>query len=112
MYETAITAAGILGVSMILSVLVYVNGRLRIEQQRTLQKILERGGNAEQLAGMVGFARRADRDRRRGIILVAIGVLWSLVTFFIGGSAWILGIVPVALGLLYLLFWKLDATVH
>lgn len=108
MYEAIITAAGILGVSMILSVLVYVNGRLRIEQQRTLQKMLDRGDKVERLARMDGVGPRADRDRRRGIVLVTIGVLWSLVTFFVGGSAWILGIVPVALGLVYLLFWKLD----
>lgn len=110
MYETAIAAAGILGISMILSVLVYINGRLRIEQQRTLQKMLERGDKVEQLARANGFGPRADRDRRRGIVLVAIGVLWSLVTFFIGGSGWILGIVPVALGFVYMLFWKLDAS--
>ncbi len=109
MYETAIAVAGILGVSLILSVLVYVSGRVRIEQQRTLQKVLDRGGNIDHLDSVDGFGRRADRDRRRGIVLVSIGVLWSLVTFFIGGSAWILGVIPVALGLVYVLFWKLDA---
>lgn len=109
MYQTAIAAAGILGVSLILSVLVYVSGRVRIEQQRTLQKVLDRGGDIDHLVAITGLGRRADRDRRRGIVLVAIGVLWSLVTFFIGGSAWILGVVPVALGLVYVVFWKLDA---
>ena len=108
MYDTAIAVAGILGVSLILSVLVHVSGRLRIEQQRTLQKLLDRGGSLDDLAAVGGFARRADRDLRRGILLVAIGVIWSLVTFFIGGRAWILGVVPVALGLACVLFWKLD----
>lgn len=110
MYDTAIAVAGILGLSLILSVLVHASGRLRIEQQRTLQKLLDRGGRLDDLAAAGGLARRADRDLRRGILLVLIGVLWSLVTFFIGGRAWILGIVPALLGLAYVVFWKLDDT--
>lgn len=110
MYDTAIAVAGILGVSLILSVLVHVSGRLRIEQQRTLQKLLDSGGSLDSLVAVDGFGRRAGRDLRRGILLVAIGVGWSLVTFFIGGRAWILGVVPVAVGLAYVLFWKLDDT--
>lgn len=109
MYDTVIAAAGILGVSLILAVAVHVSGRLRIEQQRTLQKLLDRGGNIESLVGVEGFARRADRDLRRGVLLLMIGLVWSLVTYFIGGRAFILGAAPVVLGLVYLMFWKLDA---
>lgn len=112
MYDTAIIVAGILGVSLILSVAVYVSGRLRIEQQRTLQKLLDSGGSIDQLAGAEGFRRRVERDLRRGVWLVVVGVSWSLVTFFIGGRGWILGVVPVLLGLVYVLFWKLDDTRH
>lgn len=108
MYDTAIAVAGIVGIAWILSVVVYVNGRVRIEQQRTLQKVLDHGGSIDALSAAEGFPRRADRDRRRGIALVAVGVLWSLITFFIGGRAWILGAIPGVLGLVYLVFWKLD----
>jgi hypothetical protein len=108
MYDTAIAVAGILGVSLILAVLVHASARLRIEQQRTLQKLLDSGGSIDSLATVDGFGHRAGRDLRRGILLAAIGAAWSLVTFFIGGQAWILGAVPVAVGLAYVLFWKLD----
>ena len=74
MYDTAIAVAGILGVSLILSVAVHVSGRLRIEQQRTLQKLLDSGGSIDHLAGVEGFRSRAARDLRRGILLVTVGV--------------------------------------
>lgn len=112
MHDQAITVAGILGVSLILSTVVYVTGRLRIEQQRTLQKLLDSGGRIVDLPDTAGFTRRPDRDLRRGLLLIAIGVLWALVTFFIGGRAWILGVAPTALGLICLLFWKLDGARH
>lgn len=108
MHDTAIAVAGILGLSLILSVVIHASARLRIEQQRTLQKLLDSGGSIDSLAAVSGFGHGPQRDLRRGTLLIAIGVVWSLVTFFIGGRAWILGGVPVALGLVYVLFWKLD----
>lgn len=110
MHDTAIVVAGILGLALIVSVVIHASGRLRIEQQRTLQKLLDKGGSVETLTAVSGFGHGAQRDLRRGILLIAIGVMWSLVTFFIGGRAWILGGVPAALGLVYVLFWKLDDT--
>lgn len=108
MYDTAIAVAGILGLSLILSAVIHASGRVRSEQQRTLQKVLDQGASIESLRGADGFGGRALLDLRRGVLLIVVGVLWSLVTFFIGGRAWILGVVPIVLGLVYLLFWKLD----
>jgi len=108
MQQTYIAIAGILGASLILSVVIHMVGRLRIEQQKTLQKLIDRGISGEELYQSAGFTGRGDRDLRRGILLIAIGLAWSAVTYFVGGPAWILGLVPVAIGLVHLLFRKLD----
>jgi hypothetical protein len=100
--------AGILGISLILSVGVYVFGRLRIEQERTLHKLIDRGMSGEELLRSAGLAGQSSKDLRRGLLLVALGLSWSTVTFFVGGTAWMAGIVPVAIGLTLLLFRFLD----
>lgn len=112
MTPSSVLIAVILGVSLILAVAVHVFGRLRIEQQRTLQKLIDQGVAGNDLARIAGVAAPADRDRRRGVLLVAIGLGWTVVTFFIGGKAWLLGWVPVALGVAYLLLWKFDERRH
>lgn len=108
MYDILLSISGILGATVILSVAVAVAGRLRIERQRTLQKLLDRGVATDELIHVAGLAAPADADRRRGLLLIAIGVAWSLVTFFIGGRAWILGVVPAIIGLAFVLLWVLD----
>ena len=42
--------------------------------------------------------RTRSADLRRGLLLIAVGLAWSIVTFFVGGKAWMAGIVPVMLG--------------
>ena len=42
MDETKIIIAGIIGSAAVLSVVVYLFGRLKIEQQKTLQRLLEK----------------------------------------------------------------------
>ena len=108
MQQTLIVTAGILGMSLILSVVVYVFGRLKIEQQKTLQKLIDQGVSGDALFRSAGFASRGSQDLRRGLLLIAIGLAWSVVTFFFGGPAWKIGFVPVAIGAVYLLFRKLD----
>ena len=82
----------------------------RIEQQRTIQKLLEKDdGSRPELAQALGSLRRGDNDLRRGMLLVASGLVWSATTFFIGGNAWIFGGVPVVIGIVYLLFWRMSA---
>jgi hypothetical protein len=103
-----VIAAGILGISLILAVSVYVFARLRIEQERTLQKLIDRGISGDELLRSAGLAERGSRDLRRGLLLIGIGLAWSTVTFFIGGKAWIVGIFPVVIGAVYVLFRVLD----
>src|SRR5687767_6188718 len=106
--DPSIAFAGIIGLAVLLSVSVYVFGRLRIERERTLQKLIERGATGDELARLVRPAH-ASADLRRGLLLIAVGLAWSVVTFFVGGKAWMAGIVPVMLGATFVLFKVLDA---
>lgn len=110
MQQNLILVAVILGISLILSVFIHVFGKLKIEQQKTLQKLLDQGPVNDMLAKAIGINSRQEKDFRRGLAFIAIGASWTLVTFFIGGKAWILGFIPVMIGLVYLLLWKFDGT--
>lgn len=106
--QPAVAFAGIVGLALILSVSIYVFARLRIEQERTLQKLIERGASGDEVARAVRPADRASADLRRGLLLIAVGISWSTLTFFAGGKAWMAGIVPLTIGATYVLFRILD----
>ncbi|MEW6322559.1 MAG: hypothetical protein AB1635_15910 [Acidobacteriota bacterium] len=106
--QPSIAYAVIGGVAVILAVSVYVFGRLRIEQERTIQKLVDRGLSGEDLLKTAGVVTQADLDLRRGALLIAVGLSWSVATFLIGGTAWLFGLVPIALGIVFLLFRILD----
>jgi len=106
--HTSIELAAILGLSLILAVAVYAFARLRIEQERTLQKLIERGLSGDELLRSAGLTDRGSRDLRRGLLLIGVGLSWSLVTGFLGGSAWMFGAVPLTLGAVYVLLRVLD----
>jgi hypothetical protein len=107
--QNSLVVAGVLGLSLILSVSIYVFARLRIEQERTLQKLIERGLSGDELLRSAGLMDRGGRDLRRGLLLIGIGLSWSGFTFFVGGTAWMAGIFPVTIGAVYVLFRMLDA---
>lgn len=109
MQQTFLLIAGILGMSLILSVVVHAFARLKIEQHKTLQKLIDQGVAGDDLLRAAGLRTRGDRDRRLAMLLIAIGAGWSSITFFIGGWAWIAGFFPIVVGLAYLLLRKLDA---
>jgi hypothetical protein len=104
---TGVLIAGVLGLSLILTAVIYIVGRLKIERERTLQKALERGVALETL-GAIASPSRSNRDRRRGVLLIAVGLSWSIVTYFIGGRAWLAGMGPIIIGAAYVLFGLLD----
>jgi hypothetical protein len=109
--EPFVLLAGIIGLSLILAVTIYGVARLRIEQQRTMQKLLDRGAGAEELARVVGVVDRPRQDLRRGLLLIAAGVAWSTVTFILEGPqgpAWVFGIFPLAIGSAFVAFKVLD----
>src|SRR5262245_29433271 len=101
-------SAALLGLALILSVGVYGYSRLRIERERTLQKLLERGLTADEFNRAAGLGKTERADLRRGLLLIGVGLAWSVVTFFIGGPAWKMGGAAIAIGLVYVLLWKLD----
>ena len=107
--ETMILAAGIVGVSLVIATLVHTVGRMRIEQQKMLRKLLEQGGSPQDVVSVLRSSGALHADKRRGLLLLALGLSWSVSTFFIGGIAWVFGAVPVAIGLVYLLFGTFDA---
>jgi hypothetical protein len=104
----SVVVAGVLGLSLLLSVSVYAFARLRIEQEKTLQKLIDRGLSGDELLRATGVVDRGGKDLKRGLLFIAIGLSWSIVTFFAGGQAWIAGIFPVAIGSVYVLFKVLD----
>lgn len=108
MDNTLLAVAGLLGLALIFAATILAVGRVRAEQQRTLQKLIERGVAGDDLLRAAGILPRGERDRRRGLWLIGLGLLWSATTFFIGGPAWRLGLAPVLLGLVCLAMWKLD----
>jgi hypothetical protein len=106
--QPSVLVAAVLGLSLILSVGIYVTGRVRTERERTLQRLLERGVPVDDLMKVAGREPPGVRDLRRGVLLLATGATWSVATFLIGGRAWLFGFVPLALGAVYLLFWVLH----
>jgi hypothetical protein len=99
---------GILGLAAIFSMAIYAFGRLRIEQERTLQKLIERGLSGDELMRAAGISDRGTKDLRRGLLLIGVGASWSIVTFFLGGKAWMMGIVPITLGLVFVVLRAVD----
>ena len=107
--NTPIVVAGLIGLALILSVAIYIFGRLRIEQERSLQKLIDRGLSGDDLLRSAGIPSRGGRDLRRGLLLIAAGLAWSGFTFFVGGNAWTFGSVPIFLGAVFVLLGILDA---
>ncbi len=111
MDETTIIIAGIIGSAAVLSVVVYFFGRLKIEQQKTLQRLLEKDDSSRaEWARALGPARRGDNDFRRGLLLVVVGTTLGTGLFFVGVNAWVFSLLPVTIGLVYLMFWKVNAS--
>jgi hypothetical protein len=106
--EWQIASAGLLGLALILSVSIYGYSRLRIERERTLQKLMERGLSPDEFLRAAGVGPPRQSDLRRGVLLIGVGLTWSVATFFVGGPAWRMGGAPIAIGLVYVLLWALD----
>ena len=109
MEQNMVIAAGILGFSAVACAIVLVMGRIKVEQQKTLRLLLERGDSAGDILNTLYSPGALSADTRRGILFIALGLAWSLTTVFVGGMGWIFGGLPVAAGLIFLLFGKLNA---
>lgn len=108
METNLIFAAVILGTALVVAVLLYVAGKVKIEQQKTLRKLLERGESTHELIKALSTGGSVKIDTRRGVLFVALGLSWSASTVFIGGAGWIFGLLPFSVGLAFLLLGKLN----
>jgi len=110
MNETTVIVVSLISVTVLLIAIIVVFGRLKIEQQRTLQKLLEKQetspGDWERV---VGATRPKDQDLRRGMLFIATGLALGGFFFMMGGVGWMFAGVPIAVGLVYLLLSKLNA---
>ncbi len=110
MEETQIIITSIICGTVLLSVLLLVLWRLKSQKQETLQKLIDQDKiDPEQLIRMLSPPERYGRDFRRGLLLVGIGVTLGAAFWFMGGTAWMLSLIPIAVGAIYLLLWRLNA---
>ena len=99
------------GVVLIIIVLIVVNGRVKVAKQQTLQKLLDKNQDLDvELLVTLGLAKKdnPDRDFRRGILYLFMGIVMTPVLMVMGGIGWIFGSVPVTMGIVYLSFWRLK----
>lgn len=106
MQDSILIASGLIGAAIILASIIYSFGRLKLEQQKTLQLLLEKDESTRaEWVRIMGPAHRAESDFRRGALLLCLGISLTVLFFFIGGIAWMFGFVPITVGLVYLIFW-------
>ncbi len=106
--EPLTAIGGILGLAAVLAAAIFVYGRVRVERERTLQRLVDRGMTIDELARLLGPDAQRRLDLRRGVLLLAVAIAWSAVTFAIGGKAWTLGAVPAAIGVAYVAVWGMH----
>ena len=84
--EPLTAIGGILGLAAVLAAAIFVYGRVRVERERTLQRLVDRGMTIDELARLLGPDAQRRLDLRRGVLLLAVAIAWSAVTFAIGGN--------------------------
>lgn len=105
--DTLITAAGLIGLALIIAAAIHAAARLRIAQLDTLRRLLAQGADIDAATRMIDPGHRT-RQLRRGLLLLAIGLAWSLATWLIGGRAWIAGVAPILLGSVFLVLHGVE----
>jgi hypothetical protein len=103
--------AGICVTLIIISVLFFIN-RTKIAKQKTIQSLVETGKDiTPELLESLGLKvkKRPQDDFRKGVLLFVIGMVLTLILKSIGGIIWIFGIVPIILGIVYIVFSRLNS---
>ncbi len=106
-HETIIIAVVCLCITALIIALMYFKSKTQLETHKTLQRVLE--SNAEitpEIQSLISKQPQQEIDRRRGIFLIAFSFAATLVLFFLGGMAWMFGIVPLIIGVIYLALAK------
>lgn len=83
---------------------------------RTIRMMIEKGQPVPpELLAQPAPAPRQHSDMRRGVVLVMVGLGLMLFLGAVndwGGGVWALGIIPLLIGVGYLLVWKLERKEH
>jgi Domain of unknown function (DUF6249) len=96
---------------LIVGLILYFSFSRQRALHRTVRMMVEKGQPVPEALLNPPPAQRQRSDVRRGVVLTMIGVG---VTVFLGaaseweGGAWTLGLIPLLIGVGYLLVWKLD----
>ena len=105
-----ITAGGCVTL-IIIAVLFFIN-RTKIAKQKTLQSLVETGKEiTPELLESLGLKvkKLPQDDFRKGVLLFVTGMILTLILKMIGGIIWIFGIVPIIIGLVYIVFSRLNS---
>jgi len=103
--------AGVCVTLIIIAVLFFIN-RTKIAKQRTLQSLVETGKEiTPELLESLGLKvkKLPQDDFRKGVLLFVTGMMLTLILKIIGGIIWIFGIVPIIIGLVYIVFSRLNS---
>jgi hypothetical protein len=108
----AITLLTVFGAPvLIVGLILYFSFSRSRALHRTVRMMVEKGQPVPEALLNPPPAQRQRSDVRRGVVLTMIGIG---VTVFLGaaseweGGAWTLGLIPLLIGVGYLLVWKLD----
>jgi len=103
--------AGVCVTLIIIAVLFFIN-RTKIAKQKTLQSLVETGKEiTPELLESLGLKvkKLPQDDFRKGVLLFVTGMILTLILKMIGGVIWIFGIVPIIIGLVYIVFSRLNS---
>jgi len=103
--------AGICITLIIICVLFFIN-RAKIAKQRTIQSLVETGKDiTPELLQSLGLKvkKLPQNDFRKGVLLFVTGMVLTLILKMIGGIVWIFGILPIILGIVYIVFSRLNS---
>ena len=103
--------AGVCVTLIIISILFFIN-RSKIAKQRTIQSLVETGKDiTPELLESLGLKvkKLPQNDFRKGVLLFVTGMVLTFILKMIGGFAWIFGIQPIILGIVYILLSRLKS---
>ena len=107
--DQAIAITLIIVIAILILGIVFAIAWVKREQQRTLQKVLEREDvTGEELLARISHEKPQNQDFRRGLFLVVGGLSLGAIFFFLGGTAWMLALIPIASGAVYLILASLK----
>jgi hypothetical protein len=100
---------------ILVAVILYYRMRKTRLLHETIAKLVEKGlPIPEALLSPESAPRRKRSDLRTGIILIAVGlgltIFFYAVTGWVDGNGWAIGIIPLLIGLGYVVAWKLEPT--